>query len=461
MAGIQANGVGSGLDINGLVSQLVAAERAPLQQRIVRQETAATTKLSALGSLKGAMGAFKSALEALKSAEAMEARKATSGDADIFSVTATSKAVAGRYEVEVVRLAQAHQLASEPFEAGSSAQVGHGTLTITVGEESFDVQIAEDAATLADIRDAINAASDNKGVRATLLNTVEGTRLVLTSSKTGEARAIQVSASGGDGGLEQLVYETDGTKNLTQMQAAQDAMIRIANFDFESDTNVFKDAIDGVTITAKAVSEEGEKTSLDISFDTASVQSRVQKFVTEYNNLQAQLKRLGGYNAETKVAGALLGDSLLRSIESEIRRTLSEPVASATGAFTTLASIGITTDASGALKLDTSKLSDALENDQGAVARLFGAEDGVAAKLYSQVSARLEESGDIDSRTERLNDELKRIEKSKEALDLRMAQIESRYRKQFTALDSLLAQMQSTSTYLAQQLANLPKISRD
>lgn len=139
MAGIQANGVGSGLDINGLVSQLVAAERAPLQQRIVRQETAATTKLSALGSLKGAMGAFKSALEALKSAEAMEARKATSGDADIFSVTATSKAVAGRYEVEVVRLAQAHQLASEPFEAGSSAQVGHGTLTITVGEESFDV----------------------------------------------------------------------------------------------------------------------------------------------------------------------------------------------------------------------------------------------------------------------------------------------------------------------------------
>jgi len=407
--------------------------------------------------LKGALGAFKSALESLKTTDAFEARKATSGDTDIFTVTATSKAVAGHYDVEVVRLAQAHQLSSDAFE--TDAVVGYGTLTITVGEESFDVEIDQEAATLADIRDAINAASDNKGVRATLLNTVEGVRLILTSSKSGESHAIQVSASGGDGGLEQLVYEAQGTQNLTETQAAQNAMIRIANFEVESDTNVFKDAVDGVTITAKKVSD-GETVSLDIEFDSASVQSRVQKFVTEYNNLQSTLKRLGGYNAETKVAGALLGDSLLRSIESEIRRTLTEPVGGIAGDFTTLASIGITTDASGALKLDTTKLNAALEADQGAVARLFGSEEGVAAKLYAQVSARLESAGDIDSRTQRLNNELKAIERSKEALELRMAQIEARYRKQFTALDAMLAQMQNTSTYLAQQLDNIKKLGQ-
>jgi flagellar hook-associated protein 2 len=457
MAGIQASGIGSGLDISGLVAQLVSAERAPLQQRILRQETSVTTKLSALGSLKGALSAFKSALEGLKSVDGFEARKATSGNTDIFTVTAATKAVAGRYDVEVVRLAQAHQLSSAAFETGT--QIGYGTLTIAVGEESFDVEIAENAATLADIRDAINAASDNKGVRATLLNTVDGVRLILTSSKTGEAHAIQVSASGGDGGLEQLVYETDGTQNLTQTQAAQNAMIRIATFELESDTNTFENAIDGVTITAKKPSD-GETVSLDIAFDAASVQSRVQKFVTEYNNLQQTLKKLGGYNAETKAAGALIGDSLLRSIESEIRRTLTEAVGGATGAYTTLASIGITTDASGALTLDTAKLSAALDADQGAVARLFASENGVAAKLYAQVSARLESTGDIDGRTQQLNKQLKDIEKSKEALELRMEQIHARYLKQFTALDSLLAQMQSTASYLTQQLSSIQKLGQ-
>ena len=462
MAGIQAGGIGSGLDVNSLVAQLVSAEATPLQQRITRHEVAVTTRISALATLKGALAAFKSALEPLKSVTAFQTHKATSADTDFFTATADSTAVAGHYDVEVVRLASAHQLGSEAFAGGAAASVGYGTLTITVGTESFEVDIDQDAATLADIRDAINDAEGNTGVQATLLNGTDGARLILTATATGAANEIAVSASGGDGGLNPLSYDPldppiPPEPGLTQLEPAQNAAIRLASFEVESDTNVFEDAIDGVTITALA-GTDGAEIGLDIAYDQSAVQARIQKFVTEYNSMQSQFAKLGSYNAETKVAGPLLGDSLLRSVESETRRILNSPVAGLSGDYTTLSSLGITTSTSGALQIDTAKLTKALQADPDAVAELFGAENGVAARLHSQLTDRLATAGDLESRSTRLNSQLKDISGEKEALSLRLAQIEARYRKQFTALDSLLAQMQSTSTYLTQQLANLPKM---
>jgi flagellar hook-associated protein 2 len=462
MAGIQANGIGSGLDINSLVSQLISAEGAPLQQRISRHEVAVTTKVSALGALKGALAAFKSALEPLKSVEAFQSRKATSADTKIFTVTADTNAVAGSYDVEVVQLAKAHQLASEPFVGGSSASVGYGSLTISVGTKTFTVNIDQNAATLDDVRNAINSAADNTGVQATLLNTAGGSRLVLTSNATGASNVVKVAASGGDGGLNKLTYDplappVPPAPGLQQLVPAQNAQIRVATFDIESATNVFEDAIDGVTITAVDESE-GEEIALEVAFDKSGVQARIQKFVTEYNSMQAQLAKLGSYNAETKAAGPLLGDSLLRAIETETRRAISNPVAGLSGSYTTLAGLGITTNATGALQVDAAKLTKALDTDPEGVADLFGAEGGVAARLFSQLEDRLATDGDIAGRNTGLKGELKDIERDKEAFNLRMAQVEKRLRKQFTALDSLLSQMQSTSSYLTQQLASLPKI---
>ena len=463
MAGIQANGIGSGLDINSLVSQLVSAEGAPLQQRISRHEVAVTTKVSALGTLKGALAAFKAALEPLKSVEAFQSRKATSADTKIFTVTAATNAVAGSYDVEVVHLAKAHQLASEPFAGGSSAPVGYGSLAISVGDKTFNVTIDQDAATLDDIRNAINSAADNTGVQATLLNTAEGSRLILTANATGEGSVIKIVASGGDGNLSKLNYDplappvVPPALGVVQLEPAQNAQIRVASFDIESETNVFEDAIDGVTITAVAESD-GEEIALNVAFDKSGVQARIQKFVTEYNSMQAQLAKLGSYNAETKEAGPLLGDSLLRAIETEARRAIGNPVSGLTGPYTTLASLGITTNATGALSVDAAKLTKALDADPEGVAELFGSENGVAARMFSQLESRLATTGDIEGRNTRLKGELKDIARDKEAFNLRMAQIETRLRKQFTALDSLLSQMQSTSSYLTQQLASLPKI---
>src|SRR5688572_25468452 len=156
MAGIQASGVGSGLDINSLVAQLVSAENASRSGPILRREAAATTKISALGTLKGALSGFKSALTSLRNLDVFSVRKATSADATRFTATASSAAAAGSYDIEVKNLASAHRLASNPYLTGATTAIGYGSLAITVGEESFDVEIAQDANTLEDIRDAIN-----------------------------------------------------------------------------------------------------------------------------------------------------------------------------------------------------------------------------------------------------------------------------------------------------------------
>ena len=323
MAGIQASGVGSGLDINSLVSQLVSAENASRAAPILRREAAATTKISALGTLKGALGAFKGALTPLRNLDVFSVRKATSADATRFTASASSAAAAGSYDIEVKNLASAHRLASQPYVGGATTAIGYGSLAITVGDESFDVEIAQDANSLEDIRDAINESSDNTGVQATLLNGTEGTRLILTSRKTGEDHAIKLVASGGDGGLAALDYDPAGTMNLIEKDQAKDALVMISGFEVSSSTNVIGDAVEGVTINLLKA-EVGVKTTLNISFDTANVTTRIQSFVTEYNNMQAQLAKLGNYDAASKTAGPLLGDALLRSVEQDMRRGLTE-----------------------------------------------------------------------------------------------------------------------------------------
>lgn len=447
MAGIASPGIGSGLDINSLVTQLVAAERAPREARLNREESRVTTQISGLGSLKGALSAFNSALEKLKSEDVFNPLKAAVGDDKFFTATVDTKASTGNYEIEVVALAKRHQLASSAFADGANASIGTGTLTISYGDSTFTVEIDDTRNTLAGLRDAINNAEGNNGVRATLLYEQGGARLVLTSEKTGAANAITVSQTGGDGDLSQFE-----TANLTEMQAAQDAHIRIAGFDHFSETNTVAGAIDGVTLNLKAVSE-GETVTLDISYDTELQKSRVNNFITEFNKLQQQLMSLRSYNATTGSRGPLLGDALLRAIEDQIRQELSNPVAGLTGPYTSLASIGITRQVDGSLKLDAEKFEAALEADRNAVGKIFGSENGIAARISAYIDEQLKTGSVLDMRNQALQKQIKTIKSDRETLDMRMQTIEARYRKQFTALDALLAQMQSTSSYLAQQLA--------
>ena len=442
------------LDVPTLVSQLVSSERAQYQTPITARETKATVQLSAVSTLKGALSSFQTAVNGLKDASAFTPRSTRSSDEDVFTATSASTAATGSYDVKVIALAKAQQLASTGFSGGSTAVVGTGKLTITYGTKSFDVDITTNN-TVAGIRDAINKATGNTGVQATILNDQSGAHLVLTSAQTGAANTIKIAVTGGDGGLAPLAYDGVNPSTVTQLQGAQDAHIKIADtYDSYSATNVITGAIDDVTLTLKSTSATA--VTLSVTEDTDGMKQKVASFVQAYNTLYSSFTKLRSYDSGTQAAGPLLGDALLRGIESEIGLDLSNPVSGVTGDYKTLASLGITRQSDGTLGMDGAKLDKALNADRTAVAKVFGGDNGVASRLSTDLTAMLKTGGAIDARTTSLNSDLKKVQADSDALDARMQVIQTRYTKQFTALDALLQQLQSTSNYLTSQLASLP-----
>jgi flagellar hook-associated protein 2 len=459
MAGLSSPGLGSGLDINSLVSQLVAAEKAPTQAQITRSQTSTVTTITALAAFKGALSSFNTALSPLKTLEAFAARGATVSDDEIFTASAASTTAPGSYDIEVERLASAHQLSSNAFEDGAGQVVGTGTLTVTVGEKTFAIAVDEQHNTLAQIRDAINSHTGNDHlVTATIVNANDGAHLVLTAQKSGAANAIVVSQDGGDGGLSRLAYSPTETTNYLERHGALDAIVYVAGFAHHSASNVVTGAIDGVTLTLKKA-DDGEIHNLAIANDLTTVTARARKFVDEFNALAKKLGELRGYEPTTKKAGPLLGDALLRAVETELRNNVTNKVAGqGADTYQTLASIGITTQRDGTLSLDAKKFDAALVADFDGVAGLFGSENGVAARLSKALDLRLGSSSELDIRTKRLNQKSVEIQKQQAALEARMLKVEQRYRAQFTALDSMLTRMTSTSNYLSQQLSNIANI---
>lgn len=454
MATFQSLGVGSGMDLTSLVSQLVAAERAPKQGQITAQQSKVAVELSAIGTFKGALSGFQSAAAALKLPTSFNVFSGKSSNDEIFTVTASDAAPPGAYNIEVVSIATAEQISSRAF-ANGDTHIGTGSLTLSVGDESFTIDIDENGATLKGIRDAINRAEDNTGVRATIVNGTDGAHLVLTAQKTGSASSITVTAAGE--GLDVLAYSAEELNEYTQVRAAQDAVINIAGSEHRSASNTITEAIEGVTLKLlKADVGNTHSVTIDRNFD--ALVTRVNAFVTQYNSLAGTMASLQSYNPATKQAGALIGDSLVRGIESTLRRELGRPIDGASPPYNTLSSLGITMQLDGKLELDQTKLRSALESDFAAVQRVFSSENGIAVRLDKALEPHLSADGSIAQRNQTLNDRTKKLDDDQVALDARMQVIEQRYIKQFTALDSLLAQLQATSMYLGQQLANLPKI---
>jgi flagellar hook-associated protein 2 len=458
MPTISSPGLGSGLDIQGLVTQLVAAERAPKERQLTQADARLTTEFTALASLKGALSALRGSVSSLRSPGSFNVLKATVGDENYFTASASSAAIPGSYTVQVAQLATAARLGSAAYADGPDSEVGTGTLSITVGERTFDIEITEDNASLAGIRDAINGAPGNTAVRATLIRDSAGTYLVLTGIATGAGNSISVATSNASEGLAQLAADLndfDPERDLV----AQDAIAYASGYEIRGSTNSLSGAIDGVTLNLKKVTPEGETIVLDVARDEEAILRKAESFVSAYNMLAQQIASLGRYDAATRTAGPMLGDSLLRGIDTQLRRMLSEPVAGMQGRYRTLTSLGIEMTQEGTLKLDHAKFRQALADDPDAVNQVFTSESGVAARMSQYLDDRLSASGEFAARDERISTQRRRIEKEREALDARMAVVQQRYLRQFTAMDALLAQMQNTSGYLAQQLESLASLS--
>lgn len=460
MATISSSGIGSGLDINSLVSQLVAAERANPDKRNVSEDTRLTTEFSALATLKGALSGFQSALAGLKTSSGFDPRTAKSGDESYFTASATSAAAAGHYDVEVKQLATAARIGSDVFTGGPDSLVGTGTLTITAGGKSFDVVIPADKNKLSQVRDAINSATGNTTVRATLIRDTTGTGsyLVLSGTKTGDTNNITLSATNTDTQFDTFVQGLQ-TPDVARDVQAHDAIVVVSGYEIHSTTNSVSGAIDGVTLSLKKA-EIGKTVALDVARDDAAIQTKAQAFVNSYNTLAQQIATLSKYDATTQTAGPLLGDAMLRGLDTQLRRTLSSVVPGTSGTYTTLASIGISATVTGTLQLDATRLGNALAADPTAVSKVFASDSGVAVRLSSFIDQKLSSTGEIAARNNVIAAQRKDLQKRADALDARMQVLQERYMKQFTAMDTMLSQLQSTSSYLTQQLSGLQNLNK-
>ncbi|MBW2941612.1 flagellar filament capping protein FliD [Zhongshania aquimaris] len=458
MASLTASGIGSGLDINSIVSQLVAAERSPVETRLNSKESLIQARLSAFGSLKSALTNFKASLSTLKNPESFTKRSATVGDPTVFSATTTATAAPGTYSVKVEQLATSHKIASQAY-TDSTTSVGSGELNFTINGESFSVAVAEGADSLAEIRDAVNSSAANSGVSASIINDQDGAHLVFSATRTGVENAINISVTAGaNGDLSQLAYDTNLGSQLSSMvekAEALDSIVIVDGFTKTSADTKIEGMIEGVSLDLKKALP-GESFSLKVQVDTKSVKSAIEGFVNNYNTLMTTINDLTAYNPESKTAGLLQGDSATRSVANQLRQEMGTIVSGLGTELDSLAEIGITTGDKNKLVIDTTVFADVVADDFDKLSGIFSSESGYAVRLDSLIGDLTASGGILTNRTDGLTSQVKRINEQREALNARIVGIEARYQAQFSALDSLLGQLNSTGDFLTQQLANLP-----
>ncbi len=462
---ISVPGIGSGLDINSIVSSLVAAEGDAKTLLLANKRSDTEAEISAFGGLKSILStSFTPPLTFLKSATNFQSNTLTSADPTVYTTTATSGSVApGVFAIEVRDFAEAHKLMTAGF-TDQNTVVGTGTLTISVGTSSFDVTIDSSNETLAGIRSAINDATDNTGISATIINVDDGAggteaKLILSSDDTGTANALTVTVDDDDlvdtdaSGLSAFYYDTgDATspEQLTQINAAVDAEVYIDGQKVLSSSNTVTDAIQGVTITL-IKEDAGNIHDLTVATDTATIKTNIESFVSNYSSLITFMNGVTAFDSKAGTVGILLGDATIRSLSNQIRTQINETVTGISGQYTTLVDLGITSKSDGTLEIDATKLDTALNTNMDDVAELFSSANGVATKLDSIVNEYTKADGLLDSKTSGLNETVKDIDEDLEDLSLELTTLEDRLLAQFSALDVLMSQLNSTSSFLTQQ----------
>lgn len=651
MATISSIGTGSGIDLEGLVSQIIEAERTPTERRLTLREATAEATISGFGNLSTSLDALRSTLNNLSDGENTSLRTVTSTDIDYVSVSADNDALVGTHDIQVLNLVSNHKLASGDF-ATPATVAGHGTLTIGIGSTTFDVEIEEGVNdSIAGIRDAINEAAIDRGLSASLITVDNGqedggtvTKLVLSADEGGEDNKISVAVIDGDGtnddgdGLSQLSYDpenppaggppqpplnealrpdgatfqatgfsgtpvvtdidddpdsSDGVflraanKNTTvavrtsfenpsrelgigadlqeirvearqrsdsgtgtptlnieiyeqggvtplyssssqdvssvlpnvysftfdasvlndlngddfevvvngvrsggsssqrssvdigaiefnaysaatnspqmsEISEARDARITVDGFLARSSTNNFSNVLEGVEITAnKPPADElnPETAQISIVESATDIQANLDAFVTSYNEVFITIDSLTAYNAETETGGLLTGDASVRQIEVLLRRNLFQSLSDSSATFRNLAAIGITTERNGTLSLNSSSLQNAIDKDIPAITNLLSGDDGVMNRLKDLVDSFVGSDGVIKAKTDGLDNTIRDIADQRERLQTRLDAIEARFRRQFTGLDTLIAQFQSTQNFLTQQLSSIASIT--
>lgn len=478
MAAITSLGIGSGLDLETMVTQLMEIEKQPIT-RIEKQKETYDAELSGIGQLASALSKIQAAAADMKPtgintsyADHYKEYKANIINKDVASVTVTSggKPASGSYQLGVEQLATNHRLATNGLKSSDAFQAG--TLKIQTGKldgstytssDSFEIEV-KDGDTLATIRDKINGAVGN--VSATIISGDDGDHLVLIGKDTGTATTIKVevlneNTSGTSTNKKLSEYFTFDPANTTNNKLsdekygggkAQDAIIYLNGVKATRSSNFIDDVVDGLSIELYAPTNKKndgtfETTTLTVSNDAKSkVKDALDNFVKAFNEQKNVIYDLGKYDKNTKEMGILQGRSIMRTSQNLLKSMLSGEGVKGSK-YQNLASIGVAFTKTGELELDSTKLTRALEADYEGVMGLVG---NVINNVNDKLETFLGSQGSITNAKNSINNILTRLDDKKTALERHVEQVEARMRKQFTAMDKVAGQWQNMGNYITQ-----------
>ena len=401
MASIESLGLGSGVLTTDLVDQIITAEKEVSELRLDNRQELIEAKITAYGEIKSLMSTMQSAVNSLASPSAAGATVATSSNEDLLTVETSTLADPGTYNVEVLNTAKSHSLATGTFNSFDEI-IGTGELTFSFGTNTYDgngditgqtvntdrpqktITIDESNRTLSGIRDAINNA--DMGVTASIINDGTGYRLLMTSSDTGADNAMRIEARDAGGnlltnGLAALAFNEaqNGSGNLEQTSKGEDSQISVNGLTITRDSNAVTEVIKGVTLNLKSA-DVGTQVTINVEPDTETLTENIQKFVDSYNDLKQFVDELSSYDADNQEAGLLLGDSTIRTIQSQVRSLISEPIAGLSGKFRSLTELGVNTNRNSdfLLEFDTSVFRKAINEERSSIVGIL-AKSGITS----------------------------------------------------------------------------------
>lgn len=463
--GLSSTGIGSQLPVEEIVSKLVALEKQPLAS-LTKVASSMQTQLSVFSQVKSLMSTLSDSAAKLAKSSAWDGMLASSSNSAAVSVNATGATSATSFSIDVQQLARGQSVASGPMTASPGLS---GTLSIDLGKwegGSFTANASNPAKTvsidagdsLSDIAKKIN--DQGAGVTATVLRDASGERLLMRSSATGEESGFRIT--GNDPSLSALSFnpaDTSLTGGMTGSQYAQNAKATVNGIAVQSATNTFADTIPGLSFTALQVTTPATAVEIGVSSDTEGMKKNIQDFVNAYNGLNDLLSKSTAYDAETKTAGALQGDSTSVGLQNAMRSLIASTTEGLdAGAFTRLADIGIDIKKGGKLEVSATKLDEALK-DPAALKAMFAntggsaAEDGLAVKVKAMTSKMLGFEGLISNKSDAINASLKRNSSDQDRVNARAAMFETRLRAQYMALDVKMGSLTGLSAYIGQQVS--------
>ena len=441
---ISSSGIGSGLNVSQIVTALMDAEKGPLNS-INKSISTDNAQISAYGSISSQISSFQSAIAGLVAPSTIKATTASSSSTSVLSVSNDGTALAGEYKITNVTLASPQVLTSNISDtAYTSINSSIGTTgSITISGTT----ITPTSYTVAGLVEAINNANIS-GVSATITNLGTSAapdyqiRIVNT---TDTAATITLSAGNDFTGL---AFTSDD---------AVAGSLTINGTTVSRSSNTITDLVPGLTINLVGTGNS----TITVAQDNSALSSKISGFVTAFNALDKSLKDISSYDATAKKGAALYGDSAINSLRREIRSIITSTlgVDSATS-YNRLSQVGINFKTDGTLSLDSTTLNTAISANFNKVAKLFSGTGvstdslglhGFAYQLNTVLASATGIDGVITNRKSSLQTEIRRLQAKADQEQLRLADLQKMYQKQYTALDKTVASLNSMASYLTNQ----------